>query len=896
MRCSPCCTGPSVRMMLTLVALLCTSSFAQAQRIRAEAVPGEPFGVGRVQVFLPEQAYPKPLGPSGLALVEADGRVLYPVVDTPELGAAVLQEVRGVLDQARRPEGRWLSELLDSVPPPPATVYFLFRGSEPLRLTLQTRRAETFTVTPRRNPVAYRALLDHWWHEYTTRPQLLELFQSPDYPPQVENYLKSTLARRLGLPLPAGPLHRPLQEPIEPELGLFLGTESMRVAHQRGRILGRTALGETADQALPKPIDTAELELPDLPEDVQIEPLAARVPAECFYVRFGSFSNFLWFQDTLGKWRYDLQNLVALRGLNFEVRRRIEESLVMEMSVLARLLGETTVADVAIIGTDLAFQEGGAFGLLYHARNNLLLTAEFMRQRQERLQQGDGATDEKVTIGDREVSFLSSPDGSARSYYVADGDFHFVTRSKTLMKRFLETGSGEGSLGASKDFRYARSVMPVDRSDTVFVYVSDAFLRNLVSPTYRTETVRRMQATADIELVELALLASAAEGKPGDTIEQLVDGAFLPSDFGARPDGSRAVIENGEVCDSLRGRRGAFVPVPDVEVQAVSPAEADDYRQFADFYHQRWRRLDPILVGVKRHELEHDRERVVIDARITPLDKENYARLREELGPAEPTRLAPLTDDGVAFEAVLAKQRIFGGLREIHPPSADWIDYGLWRGIRDWFVGYLGTTGELGVLSPLNVRIDGPVDERGFASAPGGMWRRDYNEFTLFSLQPDVLAMVAPQLQFEQAERPAQIRFRIEDVTRAVIYPRLNDFAYARTRETCVGNLRLMHDLGQQLHVPGEDCKNAAELLLDGELICPLGGEYAFQQIPGGPGQWTATAVDESSPGGLLTAKAPEGFVAPPLSWFRGLEAELTATPEALAIHAEVVMQMPEEQ
>jgi hypothetical protein len=878
-------------MILTLVALFCTSSVVQAQRIAVEAFAGEPFGVGRVAVRLAENAYPPLLGPSGLALTEANGRVLYPVVDTPEVGAALLDGVKGVLDQSRAPEGRWLRELLDGVPPPPATVYFLFRGSEPLRLTLQARRASTFTVTPRSNPGAYRGLLSHWWHEYTTRPQLLELFQSPDYPPQVETYLKSTLARRLRLPLPAGPLQRPLQEPIEPELGLFLGTESMRMALERDRVLGRTALGETADQPLPKPIEVAELGLPDPPEDVQIEPLATRVPAECFYVRFGSFSNFLWFQDTLGKWRYDLQNLVALRGLNFEVQRRIEESLVMEMSVLARLLGETAVADVAIIGTDLAFQEGGAYGLLYHARNNLMLTAEFTRQRQERLQQGDGATDQKVTIGDREVSFLSSPDGSARSYYVADGDFHFVTRSKTLMKRFLETGSGEGSLGASKEFRYARSVMPLDRSDTVFVYVSDAFLENLVSPTYRIETVRRMQAMADVELVELALLASAAEGKPGDTIEQLVAGGFLPSDFGARPDGSRAVLENGEVHDSVRGRRGAFLPAPDVDVQAVSPSEADDYAQFGEFYHRRWRRLDPILVGVKRHELEHNRERVVIDARITPFDKENYARLREELGPAEPTRLAPLTDDGVAFEAVLAKQRIFGGLREIHPPSADWIDYGLWRGIRDWFVGYLGTTGEPGVLSPLNARIEGPVDERGYASAPGGMWRRDYDQFTLFSLQPDVLAMVAPQLRFDQAERPAQIRFRIEDVTRAVIYPRLNDFAYARTRETCLGNLRLMHDLGQQLHVPGEDCKNAAELLLGGELICPLGGEYAFQPIPGGPGQWTATAVDESSPGGMLTAKAPEGFVAPPLNWFRGLEAELTATPEALSIHAEVVME-----
>ena len=60
-----------------------------------------------------------------------------------------------------------------------------------------------------------------------------------------------------------------------------------------------------------------------------------------------------------------------------------------------------------------------------------------------------------------------------------------------------------------------------------------------------------------------------------------------------------------------------------------------------------------------------------------------------------------------------------------------------------------------------------------------------------------------------------------------------------------------------------------------------------------GPGSWTSTVLGENPNGGLLTAQAPEGFVAPPLSWFRGLDADLTATPDALLVHAELVMQMP---
>ncbi|MFH1920639.1 MAG: hypothetical protein ABIP48_12220 [Planctomycetota bacterium] len=889
-----------------LIALLIAAQMAMPApslgQVRAEAIPGEPFGVGRVEVVLPERMLPEALGIAGLGLAEANGRVLYPAVDAGLLRSTLVNEVKGALDklsQAERPAGRILGEIGRLLNPPPrVTIYFLFQGDGPLELTLQTRRVDTFVVTPSGDRTAHARLFDAWWRQYTASSgPLMELLGCPDYPPQVENYLKAMLARRLGLPLPQRPRDESFEETIADELGLLLGTESIRVALERDRFLGPAAPAEKADQPLPKPVSVPELQVPEPPENVAVEPLAARVPAECLYVRFGSFSNFIWLQDTLGKWRGDLANLIALRGLNYEVKRRIEQSLVIEMSVLGRLVGDAVVSDVAILGTDAFFQEGGAFGVLFHARNNLVLAAEFMRQRHERLQKGDGVVEEKVTVEGREVSLLSSPDGSVRSYYVVDGQFHFFSRSEALMKRFLETGSGKGALGASKEFRYARSVMPLDREDTVFVYLSDAFFRNFVGPRYRVETVRRIEAMADIELVQLALLASAAEEKPGGTIEQLVAGGFLPPNFGVRADGSRTVLADGEVYDSVRGRRGAFVPVSDVEFNRVSPSEADAYQRFCQFYHSNWQRLDPISVGIKRHALEGNRERVVIDARMTPFSPANYQRVRNVLGPPDSKQLAAVPDDGVALEVVFTNQRVFGGLREIHPPSTDWIDFGLWRGFRDFLVGYVGTTGELGRLSPLNVGITGPPNDDGYSSGPAGrIWRRDYGEFTLFSLQPDVLATVSPELRFEEAERPAQIRLRIDDVSHARTTPMLNNIGYARARETCLGNLRLMHDLTQQLHVPGELSRDTAELLLDAKLVCPLGGEYVLKEIPAGPGFWTSTGLVDQATGGLFTTEAPEGFVAPPLSWFRGLELDAAATPEAFSVHAEIVMQSPEKQ
>ena len=56
--------------------------------------------------------------------------------------------------------------------------------------------------------------------------------------------------------------------------------------------------------------------------------------------------------------------------------------------------------------------------------------------------------------------------------------------------------------------------MPISRDDTIWLYASDAFFRNIMSPRYRVEMVRRLQAVADIDLVQLARLAAAGKASP----------------------------------------------------------------------------------------------------------------------------------------------------------------------------------------------------------------------------------------------------------------------------------------------------------------------------------------------------------------------------------------------
>ena len=257
---------------------------------------------------------PEPLGVEGIGLTEKHGRVLYPAIDSPAFGRLLKGMLEGNTPltsggPVREQVGGLLRGILDR--PPRTTLYFLFRGKEPLEMSLELRRTIPLTAVPMQNPIVHGRLLQLWWQQYAKPAGLLSA--KPDYPPVLENYLTTSLARRLNLRLPAEKQTASPYDQLRKELGLNLGTESLRMAMQQDRILGLNNWGEPADQALPQALSPPELQVPEAAADLKIEPIAMRVPAECLYVRFGSFDNFLWMQDTLAKWGGDAQNLIALR-------------------------------------------------------------------------------------------------------------------------------------------------------------------------------------------------------------------------------------------------------------------------------------------------------------------------------------------------------------------------------------------------------------------------------------------------------------------------------------------------------------------------------------------------------------------------------------------------------
>jgi hypothetical protein len=470
-----------------------------------------------------------------------------------------------------------------------------------------------------------------------------------------------------------------------------------------------------------------------------------------------------------------------------------------------------------------------------------------------------------------------------------------VTTSQTIVRRFFEAGSGKDSLADLKEFRYARTLMPLSRQDTLFVYLSDPWFRLLVSPPYRVEMTRRMQAEAEIELVHLARLAAKGEKQPADTIDQLVAGGFLPGSFGPRPDGSRLVASGGTVVDSLRGGRRSFLPIPDVELTGITPGEKKAYEEFSRMYLSQWQRVDPVIVGVKLEDKagpEGRRDKVVLDVHISPYARSHYGFFAAFLGEPDKRRIGAVKGNVIEGEVRIGVplfgevkeswQRLFGGLRDFAPQFV--LQEGRVIPGNQQFEtlpGYVGTTPAAKGLLVGNSDVPEGYSESGNAGWLN--WKRKFGDFLVQSGRKDLLEDVTPQIKLEEAERPAQLRLRVADLAPTRAAAILNAYGYERTRRTSAGNVDFMHALMQQLRVPAASARDAMREILAARPVCSMGGEY---KLGASKSTWVSTAWTQEFLGN--ENQVPVDFKSPFLQWFRGLDLEFTIDATTLTTHIEL--------
>ncbi len=848
--------------------------------LSAEAIAGQPFGIGRIKFRL--RPGDELIDRTGATLLtDPANRILYPVI-------------------TKSPVKKFIENFTGARvghPDDVHSIWFLFRGDTPLQLTLHGSGAVPVNVqvTFARRARQYNRFVRQWWEAFNAATN--EQIEAGDYPSVFEVYLKSLVGRRMGQAVT--PQNQKKKDPLTATFELMFDVEALRAENIETSMLNGI-LPSVANQPIPQPISWTPLLIDNLPDEVPVEPIARYVPEECFYLRFGTWDNQLWLQRLTEEFGGNLGRMIQLRGFQYKIQSKFLDQLAIESSEFDRLFAGNLIEDVAVAGMDTYFDDGSAVGVMLYASKTETLENNLRNKRKKFVEahQDEQATLRTIDVNGTPVEFLSTPDNRYRSFYVVSGDCHLTTTSLTMAKRFLEAANGTGSLADTAEFKFARYNMPLDRNDTIFIYASTPFLQNLLTPQYQIELRRRNQVVTDIMMLEMASLAAAGEGVPQPDVPNLIQRGFLPRGFGERPDAGRVDSIGETWIDSVRGRRGFFVPIPDLPITQVSREEAAWFDERARFFTSSIQTLDPMLVAIKRyqHEEKENVERVVFDARLAPFGEAKYGWLMAMLGQPLRQEIANSPEDIIRLQANMKGGSLLGGgvnrgalPYQLFAAVQDYLDpnidlrpnsiFRLMQTLRE-VPGYVGASPVPGYLDFMP-RLGGEPDPFGYTySRLLKLWRLQWGDFSVLSFDRDRLERLKPHLVTVPSERPAQIRLEVGDLAVSNLKAWANSVNYRRSWQTSIANVKLLNMLTQQFRVDPGAALTIVERMLDVKLICSLDGAYELAQLDSGRQIWRSTAWPSFS-----QPQFPDNHVAPFLKWFRGLEVQVSKADTQFSVH-----------
>ncbi len=850
----------------------------QPQIIRAEAWPGQPFGVGKVS-FRTGQEGKLIQSTGGLHIQDAENRLFYPAFTDGLLSNLIDRNAVGGVH----------------------SVWFLFRGDQPLTVTLNGAAPVTFTVTPNlQRPRFGRIAFQAWWRQFRARAE--QQAESGDYPPLVETYLVSMLQRRLGLPSSMTQRFRESRnDQLQETVKLIFDVESIRADSIR-RLMADLPPESNQPTLPPPPPAIWSVPSPQaIPDELEIEPIARFVPQECYYLRFGNWKNQVWLKRLISEFGGDLTQMITRRGHRGGDTQKMLDQLVIESSQLDDWFGGNLIADVAAIGTDLYIEDGPSSAILMLAKGRALQSQMESRRNSYAREHADaGVTLTEVEISGQPVSFLSTPDNRIRSFYAVKDLCHITSTSRVIVERFFAASDGEGSLADNPEFQSARAVLPVERDYTVFVYLSRAFFENLLSPHYQIELARRNLSLANIQLLQLAQWSAAHEGYADDDLDQMIQNGFLPPNFNQLPDGSSGNWVDGAWHDSRRGRRGYYLPIADSEITAITPAENSAVAERIAWYQEQLREVDPLLIGLKRFAVGDKIERVVIDARVAPFGKEKYGWAGNVLGPPMPVEIGGAPDELIAIQASLSgnmlstseqPHQVFAAVQS-DIPARDKMQpttfFELFQLLKT-APGYIGAWPKPGYLDRLPA-LGAEPDAAGYTySRILDLWRLQFGEFSMLAFDRNRLESMRDWVRIEPAEHPAQLRLRVGDVANSNLRDWANVLYFERGWETSIANVRLLNMMTQQMGLPPQATLTQAEQLLGVQLACPLGGQYVMAETPGGNLAWQSTGWPSFD-----NPQVPPEYTAPPMYWFRGITVDAYQRESQFVVHATLDIQRGE--
>jgi hypothetical protein len=388
----------------------------------------------------------------------------------------------------------------------------------------------------------------------------------------------------------------------------------------------------------------------------QVSALSRCVPEDFYLVEFRSVNKLVDASEQADQWSTHVFNQAVQEAQTQLVDKRLREQLAVEVNPLLKPFYDSVVSEVALTGSDLFLRVGSDVALLFQVEQPALFRAQmdqFLTSAQKH------HTDAQRTSGSYlgvEFEHVATPDRRIHVFSAyPKPNLHVRANSRAALERILEAVQGKNAagqpvrrLGDSTEFKYIRTLMQrgTDEEDG-FVYLSDPFVRRLMGPTLRLTNHHRMRCYNHLKMIgHAALMYRTEHGANPASLEALTAAGCAPGTFGeahlACPDGGQYSLTDDGLTGrcSHHGHAGYLNPCCEVEVDEVTAAEAEAYRQFLSQYNSYWRTFfDPIAIRLKVSP-----ERIRAETIVLPLiDNSIYTGLATFLGgPTEPLDSLPV--------------------------------------------------------------------------------------------------------------------------------------------------------------------------------------------------------------------------------------------------------------
>ena len=310
--------------------------------------------------------------------------------------------------------------------------------------------------------------------------------------------------------------------------------------------------------------------------------MANAAPADHFFVYVAKPASMLPMLDDGADFMSEFGGSLTGSKIKYYLKARYLARLGVDEKWLQAFLGCGAIQECALITPDLFFIDGTEITVISRLSNYNLLAPLLKLAGLPGLSEGK-LIETKCSNG-------------KPVFWILKKDLLIVSTSSSeagLIEKLI-ANKGKGSLGQSAEFHYMLTKLPLNKSSRALAYLSDPFIRKLVSPSIKIAQLRRAAKKAELQFITgKALLAKldGVEECPIDTLKQL---GYLNEDYA-----KAGITINSDLIatSSEYGTLSSMSTISDRPVTIVSRVEADAYKSYMKNYTRFWRQFfDPIAI------------------------------------------------------------------------------------------------------------------------------------------------------------------------------------------------------------------------------------------------------------------------------------------------------------